>query len=269
VRPLPPSSPPIIRFEEVTIHYQASAALEDVRIEVPEGAFVGVVGPNGSGKTTLLKGILGLVTPTAGRIFVGDLCCHHLRKVRREIGYVPQAYQVDPDFPVTVIDVVLMGLYPTLGLFRRAGHRGREKAMEALAAVGLADLARKPAGHLSGGQRQRMFIARALVRSPRILLLDEPHTGLDVGSQHAVMELIQRTHEDQRLTTLLVTHDLNFALPYLDLVLCLNRKVFAYGPPAEVLVKENLESMYGAEVHIHEAHGRPFVFAGDHHHHHD
>ncbi|MBI5439685.1 MAG: metal ABC transporter ATP-binding protein [Deltaproteobacteria bacterium] len=265
MRPLPQASPAIIRFEDVTLAYQGAAALKEVRLEVPEGAFVGVVGPNGSGKTTLLKGILGLVTPVTGRIFVGDLCCHHLRKVRREIGYVPQAYQIDADFPVSVIDVVLMGLYPTLGLFRRAGRRGREKALEALGAVGMADLAGHPAGHLSGGQRQRMFIARALVRSPRILLLDEPHTGLDVGSQHAVMDLIQGTHERHRLTTLLVTHDLNFALPYLDLVLCLNHKVYAYGPPGEVLVKETLEAMYGAEVHVHEAHGRPFVFAGDHH----
>lgn len=265
MKPLPLAAPCIIRFEGVTIVYENSIALEDVCLEVPEGAFVGVVGPNGSGKTTFLKGILGLVTPSAGRIHVGDLCCHELRKVRREIGYVPQAYHVDPDFPVSVIDVVLMGLYPTLGFFRRAGRRGREQALEALDAVGMADLARRPAGHLSGGQRQRMFIARALVRRPRILLLDEPHTGLDVGSQHAVMELIQRTHQSHGLTTLLVTHDLNFALPYLDLVLCVNRRVFAYGAPGEVLVKENLEAMYGAEVHVHEAHGRPFVFAGDHH----
>jgi ABC-type Mn2+/Zn2+ transport system ATPase subunit len=111
-----------------------------------------------------------------------------------------------------------------------------------------------------------MAIARALVHSPRILLLDEPHTGLDVESQRSVMDLIHRTHEAKRLTTLLVTHDVNFVLPFLDLVLCLNHRVFAYGPPGEVLVKETLEAMYGAEVHVHEAHGRCFVFAGDHHH---
>jgi manganese/zinc/iron transport system ATP- binding protein len=264
VRPLPLAGP-VIRFEHVTISYENATAVEDVHLEIPEGAFLGILGPNGSGKTTLLKGILGLITPVSGRIYVGDLCCHRLHKVRREIGYVPQAPQVDLHFPVSVLEVVLMGLYPSLGFFRRPGRTEREKAMAALGAVGMADHASRPAGHLSGGQRQRVLIARALVRSPRILLLDEPHTGLDVRSQAAVMELIHRTHEEHRLTTLLVTHDLNFALPYLDLALCVNRRVFACGPPAQVLVKEVLEEMYGAEVHVHEAHGRPFVFAGDHH----
>ncbi|MBI5015833.1 MAG: metal ABC transporter ATP-binding protein [Deltaproteobacteria bacterium] len=263
---LPFPGPPLVRFEGVTLAYDTAAALEEVTLEIPEGHFVGVVGPNGSGKTTLLKGILGLITPTAGRIFVGDQCCHHLRKVRREIGYVPQSHHVDPNFPAKVLDVVLMGLYPGLGLLRRPGRRERELALEALSAVGMADFAGRPAGHLSGGQRQRVAIARALVHTPRILLLDEPHTGLDVESQRSVMELIHETHEAKRLTTLLVTHDVNFVLPYLDLVLCLNHRVFAYGPPEEVLVKETLEAMYGAEVHVHEAHGRCFVIAGDHHH---
>lgn len=263
---LPLAGPPAVRFEGVTLAYDTASALVDVTLDVPEGTFIGVLGPNGSGKTTLLKGILGLITPTAGRITVGDVCCHRLRKVRREIGYVPQAEVIDPQFPARVLDVVLMGLYPALGLFRRPGRRERERALEALAAVGMADLAGRPAGHLSGGQRQRVAIARALVRSPRILLLDEPHTGLDVESQRSVMELIGRTHQANRLTTLLVTHDVNLVLPHLDLVLCLNHRVFAYGPPGEVLVKETLEAMYGAEVHVHEAHGRPFVFAGDHHH---
>jgi ABC-type Mn2+/Zn2+ transport system ATPase subunit len=260
------AAPPAIRFEGVTLEVEGTPALEDVTLEIPEGRFVGVIGPNGSGKTTFLKSILGLIPASRGRIFVGDICCHKLRKVRKEIGYVPQTQRVDPHFPVKVIDVVLMGLYPALGLIRRPGRAERERAMAALEAVGMADFARRPAGHLSGGQRQRVNIARALVRNPKILLLDEPHTGLDVESQRSVMELIQATHEAHGLTSLLVTHDVNFVLPYLDLVLCLNRRVFAYGPPGEVLVKEVLEEMYGGEVHVHEAHGRPFVIAGDHHH---
>lgn len=260
------AAPPLIRFEGVSIAYEHSLALQDVTLEIPAGQFVGVIGPNGSGKTTFLKAILGLNPASRGRIYVGDVCCHRLRKVRREIGYVPQTQRIDPHFPVKVIDVVLMGLYPALGLFRRPGPTETEKALQALESVGMAEFARRPAGHLSGGQRQRVNIARALVRSPRILLLDEPHTGLDVESQRSVMELIQGTHQAHNLTTLLVTHDVNTVLPYLDLVLCLNRRVYAYGPPGEVLVKEILERMYGGEVHVHEAHGRPFVIAGDHHH---
>lgn len=267
MKPLPFAGPPAIRFEGVTIAYHGHPALEDLTLEVPEGVLIGVIGPNGSGKTSLLKAILGLVTPARGRIYVGQLCCHELRKVRREIGYVPQVSRIDPYFPVKVLDVVLMGLYPTLGLLRRPGRAEREKALAALEGVGMADLARRPAGQLSGGQLQRVLIARALVRDPKILLLDEPSTGLDVRSQNAVMELIHRTHEERHLTTLLVTHDVNLVLPYLELVLAVNRRVYAFDRPEAVLVKETLEAMYGAEIHVHEAHGRPFVFHGDHHRH--
>jgi len=265
VIPLPFGAPPAIRFENATLAYDGTVALEDVSLDVPEGAFVGVIGPNGSGKTSLIRGVLGLVTPTRGRIHVGELCCHQLRKVRLDIGYVPQGARVDRFFPAKVLDVVLMGLYPRLGLLRRPGRAEREKALAALEGVGMADLARRPAGQLSGGQLQRVFIARALVRDPKILLLDEPSTGLDVRSQAAVMELIHSTHRERGLTTLLVTHDVNLVYPFLDLVLAVNRKVFAYGPPGETLVKEVLDRMYGVEVHVHEAHGRPFVIPGDVH----
>ena len=265
MKPLPFATPPVIRFEGVTISYEETTALEEATFEVPERAFVGILGPNGSGKTTLLRAILGLVTPSRGRIYVGELCCHQLRKVRREVGYVPQKSRVDPQFPVEVLDVVLMGLYPAMGLLRRPGKAERRKSIEALGSVGMADLAGRPAGHLSGGQLQRVLIARALVRDPRILLLDEPYTGLDARSQTAVMDLIHRTHQERGLTTLLVTHDVNPVYPYLDLVIAINRKVYACGRPAEALVKETLDEMYGAEIHVHEAHGRPFVIGGDTH----
>ncbi len=266
MKPLPAVPPPVIRFENVTVAYDGTTALEDVTLDIPAGVLVGVIGPNGSGKTTLLKAILGLVNPVQGRIHVGDQCCHSLRKIRKDIGYVPQASRIDPHFPVKVLDVVLMGLYPGLGLLRGPGRQGRRKALEALEAVGMEGYARHPAGQLSGGQLQRVAIARALVRDPKILLLDEPFTGLDVRSQQAVMDLIEQTHRERGLTTLLVTHDVNLVYPHLDLVLGLNRRVYTFGPPQEALVREALERMYGARVHVHEAEGRPFVFAGDHHH---
>ncbi|WP_025323569.1 metal ABC transporter ATP-binding protein [Deferrisoma camini] len=263
---LPSAPDPAVRFERATVAYDGTPALEEVTLEIPAGALVGVIGPNGSGKTTFLKAILGLVPPVQGRIFVGEECCHHLKRIRREIGYVPQASRVDPNAPFRVLDVVLMGLYPGLGPLRRPGREGRRKALAALEAVGMEGFALRPAGQLSGGQLQRVAIARALVRDPRILLLDEPFTGLDVRSQHAVLDLVVRTHRQRRLTTVLVTHDVNLVYPHLDRVLALNRRVYAYGPPQEALVRETLERMYGAEVQVHEAGGRPFVFAGDHHH---
>ncbi len=263
---LPVLPGPAIRFENVTLAYDGIPALKNVSLEIPQGAMVAIIGPNGSGKTTFLKGVLGLITPARGRIHVGDRCCHQLEKLRREIGYVPQTSRIDAHFPARVLDVVLMGLYPGLGLFRRPGREGRQKALACLEAVGMAGFARHPAGQLSGGQLQRVNVARALVRDPRILLLDEPFTGLDVRSQQAVMELLAETHHARSLTTLMVTHDVNLVYPYLDQVVALNRRLVAAGPPDQTLSKETLEALYGTEILVHDDHGRPYVFAGDHHH---
>jgi len=254
-----------VRFDHVTVAYHQVVGIEDVSFELKPGEFLGIVGPNGSGKTTLLRAVLGLVRPASGSVTVLGAAGREVTRVRRHIGYVPQRRTLDPQFPITVRDAVVMGLYPMLGTFGRltADDRGRVKA--ALVAVGLLDSADHVAGHLSGGQQQRLLIARALVQEPRIMLLDEPTSAVDVATRSAIVDLVRRLHAERRLTTLYVTHDVNEVLPCVDKVLYINRTVRAFGSCEQVLSRETLESLYGGRVIFAEDGGRRYVIVGDRH----
>ncbi len=254
-----------VRFDRVTVAYQQAVGIEDVSFELASGEFLGIVGPNGSGKTTLLRVALGLVKPAAGGVTVLGAAGREIARVRKQIGYVPQRRAFDPQFPITVHDVAAMGWYPTLGAFRRPTADDRSRADAALAAVGLLESADHVAGHLSGGQQQRLLIARALVQEPRILLLDEPTSAVDVATRSAIVDLVRRLHADHRLTTLYVTHDVNEVLPCVDKVLYINRTVRAFGSCAEVLNRRTLESLYGGSVVLAEEGGRRYVVVGDSH----
>jgi ABC-type Mn2+/Zn2+ transport system ATPase subunit len=254
-----------VRFEHVTVAYQQSVAIEDVSLELRPGEFTGIIGPNGSGKTTLLRAVLGLVRPVSGTVTVLGAAGRDLPNVRSRIGYVPQRRALDPQFPITVRDAVAMGLYSTLGAFRRPTAGERARVGQALATVGLSESADHVAGHLSGGQQQRLLIARALVQEPQILLLDEPTSAVDVATRSAIVELVRKLHAERRLTTLYVTHDVNEVLPCVDKVLYINRTVRAFGSCAQVLNRETLESLYGGRVILAEEGGRRYVVVGDRH----
>ncbi|MBN2466028.1 metal ABC transporter ATP-binding protein [candidate division WOR-3 bacterium] len=254
-----------VRFDHVTVAYQQSIAIEDVSFELSPGEFLGIIGPNGSGKTTLLRAVLGLVRPVSGNVVVLGAAGRELPNVRRHIGYVPQRRALDPQFPISVRDAVAMGLYPTLGAFRRPTAGEQARVEQALAAVGLSESTGHVAGHLSGGQQQRLLIARALVQEPQILLLDEPTSAVDVATRSAIVELVRRLHAERRLTTLYVTHDVNEVLPCVDKVLYINRTVRAFGSCAQVLSRETLEALYGGRVIFAEEGGRQYVVVGDHH----
>lgn len=242
--------------------FPRGVALEDVTFRLARGEFLGLVGPNGSGKTTLLRAMLGLVRPTAGRVLVaGD----EPVRARARIGYVPQRRAIDPAFPVSVFDAVLMGTYAGLGIGRSPRAEHRQRARVALEQVGLGDSAGHVAGHLSGGQQQRLLLARALVREPEVLLLDEPTSAVDVATRRQIVELVRRIHAERGLTTVYVTHDINEVMPCVDKVLYLNRTVRAFGPCDEVLNRDVLERLYGAPVVISEEGGRRYVFVGDSH----
>ncbi|EYR62084.1 ABC transporter ATP-binding protein [Actinotalea ferrariae CF5-4] len=241
-----PAGTPALRVRGLGVRYREVVALEDVDLEVGVGEACGLVGMNGSGKSTLFRTVVGLQRAGTGDVTVLG---RSVDRARAEglLGYVPQQDDLDRDFPVTVRDVVLMGRYHRMGLTRRARAADEQAADDALARVGLADLADRRIGRLSGGQRQRALLARALAQDARVLLLDEPFTGLDVTSQAAV-EQVLRELVAAGGSVLVSTHDLG-SLPQLcSRSVLLHRRVLAAGPTAEVLTPENLARAFGLDA---------------------
>ena len=231
---------------------------------LPTGSFTLLVGPNGSGKTTLCKAVLGLMRPLEGSLQIFDCSCEELRcHHRARIGYLPQKGRLDQNFPITVLEAVMMGRYGALGLFRRPAKQDREIALQALANVGMQDHHDTALGHLSSGQQQRVLIARALAQQPQVLLLDEPTTGIDITTQHSVLDLVRRLHRDLGLTVLLVTHDINMIRPQVDRMVLLKTRLFAAGAPEAVLKLDILQQVYGKDLVITE---KDLIIVEDYHH---
>ncbi len=229
----------VVRLEGVYFAWRDEEwVLEDLTLAVPKQTFLGIIGPNGGGKTTLLRLILGELEPTRGRVEVFGRPASRLGRLRSRIGYLPQRTRVPRRFPATVIEVVLMGLFPRIGLGRRVGRWAREKAMQMLELVGMGELADSPVGNLSGGQQQRVFIARALVSEPELLLLDEPTAGVDTGGQEAFFELLARLRDELGLTIVMVTHDLLQIGKYADALACLCRTIHWHARADQVSEEE-------------------------------
>jgi len=259
---------PIVRLRAATFAYQNGIALAEITCDIAAGEFVGVIGPNGAGKSTLLRGMLGLLHPISGTLQIFDCACEKLRcHHRARIGYLPQKERADPNYPITALEVVLMGRYGALGLLRRTSRADRQMAREALALVGMEAQHALPFGHLSGGQQQRVLVARALAQQPQILLLDEPTTGIDIPAQHQVIALIRKLHKERGLTIVFVTHDINAISPHVDTLLLVKTRLYGKGTPEEILTSERLTPVYGKEMTIIRRDGRPFVMTPDYHHH--
>ena len=259
---------PIIRFSNATFAYNGHTALEDITLDLYEGEFVGVIGPNGSGKTTLLKALLGLIHPVSGGLQIFDCACHELRcHHRARIGYLPQKEKTDPNYPITIWEVAMMGRYGALGLIKRPGKKDREIVLESLEAVGMAELKDHSFGHLSGGEQQRVLIARALAQRPEILLLDEPTTGIDASTQRRLRDLICRIHKEYHLTIVFVTHDINLISGIAETLLLLKQRLFAKGAPRDILTQEILAPVYGEEIIIAKRDKEPYIIIRDEHHH--
>jgi len=215
--------------------YGGPPVLEHVNFEAGPGQRVGVLGPNGGGKSTLFKVMLGELAPTAGSV-----------EQRGRPGFVPQTERSRLDYPVSALDVALMGTLSSSAWWRRPARADRERALQALELVGMDALAGAQFGELSGGQRQRVLIARALVQDSAVLLLDEPFSGVDEPNSALLMSLIDRLAEEGR-TLMIATHDVDQVRSW-DLVLCLNRRQVAFGPPTETLTRPVLEATYGGEI---------------------
>ncbi len=231
---------PAVEVRNLSAGYNGHAALDAVTFTVEQGCLAGLVGPNGSGKSTLLRVILGLHKPWRGEVRIVG---REGSGARGRIGYMPQSELVDWSFPVTALDVVLMGRYGRLGLVRRPGPRDRQEAMAALERVRLADLSQRLIGELSGGEQRRMLIARALAQDADLVLLDEPLAGLDATAQHDLLALLDDLrHEDK--TLFVATHDLSCVAANFDHAVLLNRRVVAFGRPAEVFTEELLSAAF-------------------------
>ncbi|MFK7763483.1 MAG: metal ABC transporter ATP-binding protein [Roseobacter sp.] len=228
----------------LTVSYGQKPAVFSVDMSVPTGAMTAIVGPNGAGKSTLLKAALGILKPLAGQTLVFG---KSLAQSRDRIAYVPQRASVDWDFPTRVIDVVLMGLYPKLGLLRRVRASHHAEAEAALARVGMEDFATRQIGQLSGGQQQRVFLARALAQDADLYLLDEPFAGVDAATEKAIISVL-KSLRDAGKTVVAVHHDLTTVSEYFDRVFMINTRKVVEGPVDAVFTPENLQTAYGGRL---------------------
>jgi len=255
-----------VKIERAVVSYREHVALRDVSLEIKKGEFLGIIGPNGAGKTTLLSLINGLGKLVQGNVWVlgHSISRGSVNGIRKRVGYVAQLQNIDPRMPITVREVVMVGRYGQLGLFRRPHKTDRTFVDKMLELVGMSHLANRPIGHLSGGEQQRVAIARALAQEPDMLLLDEPTASLDWRAQGELLELVRRIHESQNLTTMFVTHDLNALPDTCDrLVLMKEGKIWQQGQPEQVLKQDILSQLYDAPISIQEHEGRlVFLKAG-------
>ncbi|MEO6562961.1 MAG: metal ABC transporter ATP-binding protein [Nitrosospira sp.] len=246
-----------VNLSNVTAGYEHHVIFARVSLEIAVGQFAGVVGPTGCGKTTLLKTILGTHPVFSGRVLLNG--CPVDNVPPGTIGYVPQLGTVDWNFPVTVEEVIMMGLYTNKRILPWSSKEERERVHVLAHRLGIYDCLHHHIVHTSGGQRQRAFLARALINNPKLLVLDEPTSGVDIKTQHEVLHLLSDINSEG-ITILLTTHDLNAVASHLPWVICFNNGVVAQGRPCDIFTNEILTRTYGGDIVI-VRHGDHFLIA--------
>lgn len=240
------ANPVPLEVHDLTVAYHKKPVLYGIDLAVPEGSLVGIIGPNGAGKSTLIKAVMGLLPASSGWIKIFGKSykenCHR-------VGYVPQRESVDWDFPVNVMDVVLMGRYGRLRLGQRPTRQDKEVARECLNKVKMLPFANRQIGNLSGGQQQRVFLARALAQESDLYLMDEPFVGVDAATEAAIIEIL-RELKSRGKTLLVVHHDLASAREYFDRLILLNMRLIAFGPTRDVFTPDILQTTYGGRLTI-------------------
>ncbi|MBU1627890.1 ABC transporter ATP-binding protein [bacterium] len=233
----------IVVFENVYFNFDDVVVLENINIKIKERDFLGVVGPNGCGKTTFLKLIIGLLSPTSGKISVFNSTPNSARK---SIGYVSQHLVADLSFPLSVLDVVLMGRLGYPGFPGQYSKKDKELAISALEKVEMVDLKSRRFGNLSGGQRKRVLIARALASDPKLIIMDEPTESVDLKIRQEFYELLRKLNE--KITIVISSHDLAFVSSYVNHVACLNRTLICH--PTKELTGKMIEELYGGSIRM-------------------
>ncbi len=237
-----------IDIENLTIAYNGKVALHGANLQLESGSICGLVGMNGAGKSTLFKAIMGFVKPVTGRVLIDQMPVRIIQK-KSLVAYVPQAEEVDWNFPVNVWDVVMMGRYGYMNVLRIPSQRDRYAVKESISQVQLTDLGDRQIGELSGGQKKRTFLARALAQQATVLLLDEPFAGVDVTTEKLMIQLLIELRELGH-TILISSHDLSSISTFCDRVVMINRTILAYGNTNEVFTPENLALTFGGSASV-------------------
>ncbi|MBX9895385.1 MAG: metal ABC transporter ATP-binding protein [Nitrosomonas sp.] len=238
---------PAIQLIDVTTSYENNVVFTGLSLQIKTGQFVGIVGPTGCGKTTLLKTILGTQAAFSGQVLLNGQPIRRVHKLK--IGYIPQLESVDWSFPVTVEEVIMMGLYSGKRLLPWQSKQERELVKDLAAKLGIYNCLRQHIAHTSGGQRQRAFLARALISNPQLLVLDEPTAGVDIKTQHEILHLLGDINK-QGMTIILTTHDLNAVASHLPWVICFNNGIIAEGRPRDIFTNDILTKTYGSDIII-------------------
>ncbi len=237
---------PVLEVHDLTVSYSRKPVLWGVDFTLPSSCIAGIVGPNGAGKSTLLKTIMGLIPASSGHV---RLFGKPLDEVRHRVSYVPQRESVDWDFPVSVLDVVLMGRYGNVGLLRNTGQKDRAIALDCIDKVGMSAYAKRQISQLSGGQQQRVFLARALAQEADIYFMDEPFAGVDAATEQAIIGLLRDMASNNK-TIVVVHHDLQSDREYFDWTILLNMHLVASGPTDEVFTDEMIQQAYGGRLSL-------------------
>ena len=231
-----------IHVEDMTIAYAEKPVIWDADVDIYENSITAIIGPNGAGKSTLIKGILNIIKPISGEVRIWE---RPYKEVYRQIAYIPQASNVNWNFPTIVEEVVLMGRYVHVGAFRKYSKEDKKKAQEALETVNMLEFAKRHISELSGGQKQRVFLARAIAQDAKMYFLDEPLQGVDIKTEAIIMDTLKEFQKNSK-TIVSVHHDLSTVEEYFDHVVMLNKKILFSGSVAEVFTKENIALTYAS-----------------------